>query len=263
MKNYEFIKNQKDNNNLIHEDFIYNKDNRQKIINQWRCVVRTCQSVGILQNDDTFERQSMHNHPNFGSKINKMKALVQIKESVNRNSGNNLNIVTGITKKFDEEVLRIMPKFKSMIDNCNRLKNKNLGFNKVNFDDIPDFLKNDLTNETFLQYDSGVVDNDRFIIFFSTRNKKIFCESKIVLVDGTFWSVPRGFKQLITLNFYLFGKYFPLIFILMRSKREEDYKRAFCKIVELINPRFEHLIVDFEIGLKNACENVFEHASIY
>jgi hypothetical protein len=49
----------------------------------------------------------------------------------------------------------------------------------------------------------------------------------------TFWSVPANFKQLITINCYVFSKYFPLCYILMSEKSQNSYEQAFKKVVEL------------------------------
>ena len=40
MKIYEFNINQKSKESLAHEDFLYTKDNRAKLVNKWKCFNR-------------------------------------------------------------------------------------------------------------------------------------------------------------------------------------------------------------------------------
>jgi hypothetical protein len=54
------------------------------------------------------------------------------------------------------------------------------------------------------------------------------------LVDGTFWSVPNNFEQLLTFNGCFLGKFYPLIFILMEKKNEGSYDAAFKKLLSLV-----------------------------
>jgi hypothetical protein len=45
----------------------------------------------------------------------------------------------------------------------------------------------------FLRFDSGLKDNNRFLIYVSEFMKALFPRISTVLVDGTFWSVPSNF----------------------------------------------------------------------
>jgi hypothetical protein len=68
----------------------------------------------------------------------------------------------------------VIPKFKSLNENIQRIRNKKFKSFYPVFDDIPNFLKNDLTGHTFLQFDSGNVATGRYVIFSSS-----FCKTYV------------------------------------------------------------------------------------
>jgi hypothetical protein len=78
-----------------------------------------------------------------------------------------------------------------------------------------------------------------------------------VIIDGTFWSVPREFDQLITITGRMFGSFFPLCFVLMCGKSEKNYKEVFKKVNEVGDLNLKHVIVDFEIALINSIKKSF------
>jgi hypothetical protein len=61
------------------------------------------------------------------------------------------------------------------------------------FDDIPEFIKNDMNNNKFIQYDSGAGCENRFIILFSDNNRSYLEQIDCVLIEGTSWCVPNNF----------------------------------------------------------------------
>jgi hypothetical protein len=84
-----------------------------------------------------------------------------------------------------------------------------------------------------------------------------------VIIDGTFWSVPNAFTQLITISGCFFGKKFALVYCLLSSKQESLYKQVFNKLTELIDFNIKNIIIDFESGLKNALNFCFPNSKIY
>lgn len=262
MKNFTKILNQKETYNLIHENFIYTKENRTNKAWGWRCADRKCSSVGIVSENEVFIVVKPHNHQADRIKVEKKIALSKMKEKATTSCENITDVITSVTASLENEIVVSLPKYRSMFDNSTRQRNIKSNFNTT-FDDIPEHFKRDLQRKKFLQYDSGPNDVDRFIVLFSENNSNILSSISTVLIDGTFWCVPREFSQLITIHCLLFGKYFPLCYILMNSKQQEAYNVVFSKIKELINCRFRHIIVDFEIGLKNSLINAFPNALLF
>ncbi|KAG0440085.1 hypothetical protein DMUE_1994 [Dictyocoela muelleri] len=215
LKNFQLIKNQKGNGNLESNGYIYNKDNISNRKDGWRCTNRKCRATGIINDQFVFEASmEQHNHSKDYIMIEKCKALNIIKERAEKTQATNMKIVTDVTSMLDEEVLTKLPKFKNLLDKCTKLKKKSLVCWKQISKIFLKFFYKDLRNDKFLQYDKGVHSIKRFFVFLSSKNFNLLKSVSTVLIDGTFWSVPSNFCQLITINCYLFGKFFPLCYIL-------------------------------------------------
>jgi hypothetical protein len=263
MTNYEKVINEKKNTNLIHENYIYNSDNRtNKSECKWRCQNRKCSARGYINNDD-FVLIGVHTHAFDPIKIKNFKTIVELNAKSTVNMGTNISIITSITSKLDEENILKLPKYKSLNDKCARIKKLVFKNFKPFFDDIPLFLQTDLNNNKFLQYDTGVNSLDRFIIFFSENNVNHLKHVDVVLVDGTFWSVPYNFQQLVTINCFMFGRFYPLCYFVMQSKKTLSYFEAFKKFKNMTGANFKTIVVDFETGLINALSLVFSDSSIF
>jgi hypothetical protein len=169
MTNYTLYNNQRGNSNLIHDAYTFNKENRKNMTNEWRCSKKKCSAIGNIQSDGMFCLVIGHNHSNEELKPMRELALAKIKEETKLKNKKTFEIITSVTSNFDDEVIKTLPKFKSMMDNCARIKRKKYDNFNAKFDDIPEVLKTDLTNDKFLQFDSGVHDKKRFLIFFHLK----------------------------------------------------------------------------------------------
>jgi hypothetical protein len=134
----------------------------------------------------------------------------------------------------------------------------------VNFSDIPDNLKQTLSGKRFFLYDSGIEDEERILIFSSDFQIEYLNKSETWLIDGTFKSCPREFNQLFTVNFCLFGKVFPAIFVLMLSQSMKSYEKVF-EILKKKNIKKcpKYIISDFEKSIISACKSSFKTTSHY
>lgn len=70
-------------------------------------------------------------------------------------------------------------------------------------------------------------DDNNIVIFSMTKNLTFFAKYQTVLVDGTFYSCPRLFYQLFTMNDYRNRQYVPFAFHLLRNKEETTYETTF------------------------------------
>jgi hypothetical protein len=130
-------------------------------------------------------------------------------------------------------------------------------------DALPEAVKNDLQGDCFIQFDKGCKSIRRFIILFSKRNVCFLNKCKTILIDGTFWSVPSLFKQLVTFNVLLFGRYMPLCYILLSDKSEESYNESFEQLNLMVGFNVKNIICDFEVALINAASKIFKDAKIF
>jgi hypothetical protein len=192
---------------LISEGYIYNKETRKFRKNEWRCCIKRCPGSGSVICDQ-FYRLNEHDHQTQEEKITKNKTMQSIKATALEEKRSNVSIVTNVTKNFQEKTINTLPNFKSILDACTRVRYKKLPFFKPSLEDIPDILSFDLQKKKFIQYDSGVVDINRFVIMFSESNINLMHKIETVLIDGTFWSTPSPFYQLLTINCQCFGRYF-------------------------------------------------------
>lgn len=263
MKNYFFIKNQRKNDNIISNGYMYNKDNRTDALNKWRCSYRKCKVVGCIGDDDVFTFTGQHLDKQNLEKMNVKTKMCELNKEILTTHKIPLKIVTDITKTISDESVRYLPKFKTMIDSVNKKRNKLLEKYDVLNDDIPELYHFDLTGDKFLLHDEGVESKNRYVIFMSHSNFNYLKNADSVLVDGTFWSVPSNFFQLITINVHLFGRFFPVCFILFVNKTEYSYVNAFTKLKELTICNFRNIIIDFEMALKNAIMKVFVCANVF
>jgi hypothetical protein len=104
-----------------------------------------------------------------------------------------------------------------------------------------------------LQYDSGIEDENRIVIFCADENLIHLEKSKVICMDGTFKSCINGFLQLYTLVTNLKGKNIPLMFVLMATKNEKGYLKI-CDYIMTKVPRLNPMavILDFEKAFRKA-----------
>jgi len=120
------------------------------------------------------------------------------------------------------------------------------------------------SGEDFVKFDSGQ-QQDRIVIFTTTRNLEFLQQSPQWFADGTFKSTPILFEQL-----YVIGglrvqgtgvQYFPLVFCLTPNRTGDTYRRILRQLLEL-NPQLgpKSIMSDFEKAAMQAYAEVFPEA---
>lgn len=167
------------------------------------------------------------------------------------------------------EIIANLPQRNDLIRNINRIQNRNRPRNPLSLQDLsiqPPYSKT-LNGEQFVQFDSGEQDQNRFIIFYTNRNFERLCNSRTLLCDGTFKTVPSQFYQLYTIHGSVLNYVFPLVYCIATRKTEDFYhnllnhlsSRAQEMNLEL-NPQY--ILSDFEIAFMNAARNAFPNSQI-
>jgi hypothetical protein len=120
----------------------------------------------------------------------------------------------------------------------------------------------DRHGDDFFRFDSGSNCENRFVILFSKFKSKHFKNIKTLILDGTFKAVPSSFFQVLVLHGLIFGKSYPIVYVLLSNKLEKSYKNALQKVVELteIDPKF--CVMDFERGIINAVISIFPNSNV-
>ena len=122
-----------------------------------------------------------------------------------------------------------------------------------------------LTGENFLLRDDG--DSNKILIFGTQENLLKLSELDTIYVDGTFSTCPSLFRQLFTINGFVGGQQFPLVYGFLPTKSRADYNRFFAIVKEemqnsglILQP--SAVMADFKLALIQAVELQFPSTRI-
>ncbi|KAI0984578.1 hypothetical protein GJ496_009251 [Pomphorhynchus laevis] len=204
-----------------------------------------CRILCHISIKNTFITHKDHNNNSEKSKVIKKQLLRTVVTESTKSGRPTLEIITKNTSVLDDEP--------------DKYGKKNLTYITSNeeLDDIPELLKNDFNGNPFVRYDNRS-QTRRIIIMFSEFAAEYFTDAEVILVDGTFWSVPGQFYQLCTFKVKVFGNLVPHVYILLPNKAEATYLEAFTILKTLLNISVSYIITDFEMGLINALKASFE-----
>lgn len=82
----------------------------------------------------------------------------------------------------------------------------------------------DIMDEKTIKEESFLLSNnyDIGIVIFSCRTNLVcLAKCKIILVNGTFYSAPKFFLQMFTVDGLLNEEYIPLVFCLLKNKKKK------------------------------------------
>ncbi|CAC5421144.1 unnamed protein product [Mytilus coruscus] len=113
------------------------------------------------------------------------------------------------------------------------------------------------------------IDNNWGIAVFTTR-QALLClgQCNDVYIEATSKSVPRPYKQFLTIHGFYKDRVIPIVFALMTIIQVGHYRQIFAhikrKFARLTNNQLAPLriISDFEVALASAAETEFQQASI-
>lgn len=168
-----------------------------------------------------------------------------------------------------EEVIANLPQRNDIIRNINRIQNRHRPNNPMTLQDlnIEAPYTRSLNGQQFLQYDSGSDDVDRFIVFYTTNDLERLCNSRMILGDGTFKTVPSMFFQMYTFHGIVNGYTFPLVYCISTRKTESFYRRLLIHLQTHANelrlsltPQI--IMSDFELSFINAARAIFPNAEM-
>ena len=186
----------------------------------------------------------------------------KLKEKALTSNERPTDIFVDLTKNLHEEAIISMPSRKSFKDRITKLRSKALIDYQSAAEDIPECFRKNLRNEKFFEYDSGVNDSKRFVIYQSDFQLNFLKKSSIWIIDGTFKTVPKEFTQMISIHSIIFGKCFALAYILMKTKQKDIYDKVFSYIREKIEDYPSYIIIDFEKALLNSLQTTFSNSFV-
>lgn len=119
--------------------------------------------------------------------------------------------------------------------------------------------------QPFLLADSA--DNERILVFGNREYLQRLSTASQIHIDGTFWSTPNIFYQLVTIHTFICNQNFPLVYALLPGKAEALYDKLFAMVQYAANqlgfgmPNLTMVMTDFEKGLINSVQRFFPHAN--
>ncbi|KAM0675565.1 hypothetical protein GVAV_000931 [Gurleya vavrai] len=227
MKKYYFIKNQRDNENLVYKNFIFYFDKVLVDETKWRCLNRSCKASLILFFNDDIAFFNDHNHKSHENKIFKFnlnnKIIVQSKISKTEK----YDLICEILTEILNEKIPLVPKIVSHKEKIVRTRHKKFSLYLNDKSDISYFFKKRFKRRSVFRYDLGLDDPERFLIFYSDLMFDYLLNCDIWLIDCTFKSVPNNFDQLMTIHGFLFAKTTLTISVILKTKKEVVYTKNF------------------------------------
>lgn len=115
-------------------------------------------------------------------------------------------------------------------------------------------------------------DEGTIVIFISDMQLQLLSKVEVWIMDGTFATAPRGFKQIFTIHGSIgetrSRRFVPLVFLLLPKKNESTYTTAFIHLCEIAEEHHveldpELILTDFELAEINAAKNLFSSAEIH
>ena len=255
------IKSERGNDMLVDEQqFMYHKHgtNKDSTVIYWVCSQRKkrhCKArLHTKTSDEDFEvlkHVNEHTHSSTKDQVDAKVAHESLKEKVKTSHQSSRVLVSQATASLDEATVSQMPNTSNISRNIRKWRQ-----NLSNFPSVPcrrtgyaiplDFTVID-GGKSFLQYDSGIDDQDRILIFASDDGLQDLKYFKNWAIDGTFRVAPEFYYQLLTIHAQRDKLSIPRVFVLLPNKTELTYRRLYEKVSELLSSEEpENITIDFE-----------------
>lgn len=208
------------------------------------------------------EEKGYHNHIVSEEEIKKAKFVAEITSLSETTQYKTSKVYSLASTKTNLHQLPIISKNTVYKNIQNIRKRHNIDINTN--ENLENSNINTNRGKKFCFYDSGSQSSSRIIIFTTVSNISLLKNSSIWIVDGTFKVVPKEFLQLYIIHGKIFTKIFPLIYILMTNKNQNDYEYVIKIIMEQFELQLpENLIMDFEVSQYNAFKKASKLGNIY
>ena len=191
---------------LVFDGYIYREHSTLKNgTKRYRCTKeKQCKAFATLNGID-LKITVEHNHLPEPEKIAAKKILNNIKERATCTMEKPRQIVVQSCKDhLTDEVAVSLPKPDAVRQTISYNRKKTLGITKTNPFNRQDILLPEITTdkgELFLFFDSGM-EEDRIIVFATTRNLDQMRDYHDWQLDGTFKVCPQLFYQLFTIHIH-------------------------------------------------------------
>ncbi|CAF1143427.1 unnamed protein product [Rotaria sp. Silwood1] len=231
--------------------YIFNKESSHKII---RCChnYRHGQCRGRLHtmNDQVIQTLGDQNH----QPIHSARALIEARTKMNNAAKKTTNTthvsVADSIFKLSDHAVASLPNLQNLKRTVQQICQKHqnslpLPANRNSLVIDPLFTETN-RNRTFLQFDSGAIDQ-RLLIFSTKKKFKILENTNYIYLDETFNVIPELYFQLYSIHVAYLDHILPAAYVLLPGQRQRLYKTMLQEIINLV-PNFDPLnvMVDFE-----------------
>ncbi|KZS01973.1 Uncharacterized protein APZ42_001168 [Daphnia magna] len=207
---------------------------------QYRAAQNTCPARLILQPCGRYKMTTAHNgHPNEETDIHRNAVHDACKEAARRELSAPQQIFNRIRAQHPDAEIGFNGNIQRTIQ---RAKEKALPC-------IPQIVE---------EADRFIREHDRF---------RPIAEAKLFFFYATFLVVPIGFYQLFTVHIALNNHVFPVVYVLMTTKRQALYQVVFDRLMKIIAEEVqgngflvESLISDFETAILNVMQASFPNS---
>ena len=214
---------------------------------------------------DSFEIRREHSTHTVGVlDAEKNEKRVEMKFLIERNMGSVRSTVAQVLRGASASTLENVGHVESLYKMLRRHRNKIINPKPHIYEELKIGSKLALThrNEQFYQYGIGnfrnLGEHDDFLIFYSESMIPVLKSSSVWCSDGTFSVVPKPYYQLYTISAIENVHVFPIIFCLLKNKREETYNNLFKILKSLLGDLSPSVIkTDFEAAAINAIRSSF------
>lgn len=265
----EFIISTRGKEKLVYEGYAYTKQkNLASNRVAWVCEARSlCKARVTTDGLRVVKSMNQHTHAPNQSKIQAAKAQRQMKARVQETNETIQQILTETVGDLDEGAGALLP---NISDIRRVLRKQRVAVaqpepqpQNAREMEIPERYRQTIRGELFLQYDSGLGDENRILVFSTQRNLELLEHCDQWFADGTFKTVPQIFFQLYTIHVLLNDSVTACVYALLPNKTQDTYACLFQVLRQLqpdVNPN--SIMMDMERAAANAATEVFPNVQI-
>ncbi|CAF1388638.1 unnamed protein product [Rotaria sordida] len=263
---------------LFMEESIYVFQSKSDKLNKtlWRCQRRDKKCRAVVYTDSTTANYLGnngvdHNHPTDLLSVKKHRLVNDLKR---KGEDLTVNIPAAVDQGIanlglnDEDMVNF-PRPKTMARAVYRHRaNMFPPLPKGQTFEIPKQFSQTKRNESFVLYDGYKKKYDGRLLLFSTNELlQQLCQTELILVDGTFASVPTGFEQLVVIMGTINDEGVPLAWALTSNRKQPTYDKIWSEIISwsLKKPspmKVKRFILNFETAQRNSIEQHFVGAEV-
>ena len=246
---FKIVKTNKNKDMIFYKNYFFTKHSSRINSQFWRCQDRKCPAslTTPLNVIDKVEQRNIHNHILSENDIPKIFLSNTIKDLAENTAYSTHAVYSLSTNNKQICELPIVNKrncYKNILNS--RKRNSIVVDNNRNLDDIS---VSTFRGEKFCLFDSVVNSEDRIVILATENNLNHLQNSSILIADGTFKECPKEFLQLYVLHGKISSNVYPFVYILLKTKKETDYLKAFTIIQEKWSFEFpNYIVIDFELA---------------